>query len=120
MSIETQITEICQKYAKEQQGNQEIDYRALADLVRCISDLQTEFNMENIMKQFAAFQRIHRMQMASIEKSHNANMASIEKSHNANMASMEKSQKIMYWVMGITIPALFALLGVILTVLLTK
>ena len=109
MSIETQITEICQKYAKEQQGNQEIDYRALADLVRCISDLQTEFKMENIMKQFAAFQRIHRMQMASIEKS-----------HNANMASIERSQKMLYWVMGITIPALFALLGVILTVLLTK
>ena len=113
MSIQTQITEICQKYAKEQQGKQEIDYRALVDVIRDISDLQVEFSMENIMKQFAVFERSHRMQMAAIEKTHNAKMAEIKDTHTSQM-------KTMYWVMGITIPALFALLGVILTVLLTK
>ncbi|MBQ9618967.1 MAG: hypothetical protein IJR44_00575 [Neisseriaceae bacterium] len=109
MSIQTKITEICQQYAKEQQGKQEIDYRALADLNRNISDLQVEFSMENIMKQFAVFERSHRMQMAAIEKA-----------HNSQMASMEKTQKTLYWVMGLTVPALLGLMGIILTVLLTK
>ena len=102
MSIQTKITEICQQYAKEQQGKQEIDYRALADLNRNISDLQVEFSMENIMKQFAVFERSHRMQMAAIEKA-----------HNSQMDSLKESISTIRWISGL----IFVLLGIILTVL---
>lgn len=102
MSVQIQISEMCRQYAQKQQGSQEIDYTALADLIRDISELNSEAKMQTVLEQLIAF-----------EKSHKAEMAKIEARHQASSDSLKDSINSLKWVLGAGI----ALIGIGLTIL---
>ena len=102
MSVQIQISEMCRQYAQKQQGSQEIDYTALADLIRDISELNSEAKMQTVLEQLIAF-----------GKSHKAEMAKIEARHQASSDSLKDSINSLKWVLGAGI----ALIGIGLTIL---
>ena len=102
MSVQIQISEMCRQYAKEQQGCQELDYTALANLIRDISELNSETKMQTVIDQIIA-----------LEKTHKAEMAKIEATHQASSDSLKDSINSLKWVLGAGI----ALIGIGLTIL---
>ena len=106
MSVQIQISEMCRQYAKKQQGNQEIDYTALADLIRDISELNSEAKMQTALDRFE-------IRMDALEKSHKAEMEKIEATYRTSNNSLKDSINSLKWVLGAGI----ALIGIGLTIL---